>query len=106
MSEDQYDLIAHLQRQRAFSLKTFGPGTRTKGVIDHIKKELIEIEKEPRSLEEWIDVMMLACDGAWRAGYEPAEIAAAFAAKLTKNENREWPDWRTSDPNKAIEHKR
>jgi hypothetical protein len=28
----------------------------------------------------------------------------ALKAKQTKNENREWPDWRTAAPGKAIEH--
>jgi hypothetical protein len=94
----------HLNRQREFSLKTFGPGTRTQGVVDHIRKELVEIEAKPSDLMEWIDVILLAFDGAWRAGYEPEEIIAAIEAKQTKNENRQWPDWRTADPNKAIEH--
>jgi len=101
-----YDLVTHLDRQRAFSLRTFGPGLRTKGVVDHIKKELKEIEANPGDLDEFIDVAMLAFDGAWRSGFEPSQIAAAFEAKLTKNENRTWPDWRTADPEKAIEHVR
>jgi len=100
------DLIKHLQRQRNFSTKTFGPGQRTSGIIDHIKKELVEIEAEPDDLEEWIDVVMLALDGAWRAGHTPVDIANALKAKQAKNENRDWPDWRTSDPEKAIEHVR
>jgi hypothetical protein len=29
-----------------------------------------------------------------------------FEAKLAKNEKREWPDWRTADPNGPIEHVR
>jgi hypothetical protein len=101
-----FDLVAHLRRQREFSLKTFGPGERTAGVTDHIRKELGEIEKSPLDLTEWIDVVMLAFDGAWRAGYAPETIAAALSAKLAKNEARNWPDWRTADPNKAIEHVR
>ena len=101
-----FNLIAHLERQRAFSLKTFGPGARTKGVIDHIRKELAEIEAEPTDISEWVDVIILAFDGAWRAGWEPAETVAAIVAKQTKNEGRVWPDWRTSDPDKAIEHDR
>lgn len=100
------DLVAHIARQRAFSLRTFGPGERTAGVINHIRKELVEIEQSPGDLEEWIDVILLAQDGAWRQGYEPQEIAAALAAKQTKNEARDWPDWRTADPTKAIEHVR
>ena len=101
-----YDLVAHLHRQRAFSERTFGPGHRTKGVLDHIRKELREIENAPTDLCEWIDVALLAFDGAWRAGYSADEIAAAFAAKQIRNEARQWPDWRTADPDKAIEHNR
>ncbi|TDR82152.1 dATP/dGTP pyrophosphohydrolase domain-containing protein [Paludibacterium purpuratum] len=99
-----FDLIAHLHRQRAFSEKTFGPGARTAGVCDHIRKELIEVEASPNDVTEWADVILLAFDGAWRAGFTPEEIAAALGAKQTKNEARTWPDWRTADPNKAIEH--
>jgi hypothetical protein len=100
------DLIEHLERQRAFSLRTFGPGNRTKGVIDHIRKELLEIEANPLDLTEWVDVILLALDGAWRAGFDPAQITDAIQAKQAKNERRVWPDWRTADPDKAIEHVR
>jgi hypothetical protein len=100
------DLVAHLHRQRAFSERTFGPGARTAGVLDHIRKELAEIERDPGDVTEWIDVVLLALDGAWRAGHEPEAIAAALAAKQAKNELRTWPDWRTADPNRAIEHER
>lgn len=103
---ERFDLAAHLERQRAFSLKTFGPGTRAAGIVDHIRKELIEIDADPTDVEEWIDVIILAFDGALRAGYEPAQIVKAIVAKQTKNEKRRWPDWRTADPDKAIEHDR
>jgi hypothetical protein len=100
------DLVAHLHRQRRFSLATFGPGPRTLGVVSHIRKELVEIEADPGDLMEWIDVAMLALDGAWRAGHEPAAIALALATKLTRNELRTWPDWRTAAPDTAIERVR
>ena len=103
---DGFDLIAHLTRQREFSERTFGPGTRTKGVIDHIRKELIEIEAKPDDLSEWVDVILLALDGAWRTGHTPQQICEGMTAKQVKNEARTWPDWRTADPNKAIEHDR
>ncbi|MDY6979380.1 MAG: dATP/dGTP pyrophosphohydrolase domain-containing protein [Pseudomonadota bacterium] len=99
-----YDLVAHLHRQREFSLNTFGPGYSTSRILDHVRHELTEIEAAPKDLEEWIDLMMLAADGAWRAGYSPEQIAAMLDIKLTKNEQRDWPDWREADPNKAIEH--
>lgn len=96
----------HLARQAAWSKKTFGPGARAKGVVDHIRKELEEIERDPGDLKEWIDVVILALDGAWRSGASPEQIVAALVSKQVKNEARIWPDWRTQDPDKAIEHDR
>ena len=100
------DLVAHLYRQRAFSRATFGPGDRMKGVSDHIRKELNEIEAGGNDPQEWIDVILLALDGAWRSGMEPEMIAVAMQAKQSKNELRTWPDWRTMSADKAIEHDR
>ncbi|MFY7960732.1 MAG: dATP/dGTP pyrophosphohydrolase domain-containing protein [Elsteraceae bacterium] len=102
----KFDLVAHLHRQRDFSLNTFGPGLRTKGVVDHIKKELKEILADPTDHREWIDVIILGFDGLLRTGIDPTEAVAEWVAKQTKNEGRNWPDWRTADPNKAIEHDR
>jgi hypothetical protein len=96
----------HLQRQREFSARTFGPGQRTDGVLDHITKELDEIRADPCDVSEWVDVIILAFDGAWRAGWEPQQIIDAIVAKQQQNERRTWPDWRTADPGKAIEHVR
>ncbi|MCZ7655551.1 MAG: DUF550 domain-containing protein [Rhodocyclaceae bacterium] len=57
--QTRYDLVAHLHRQREFSARTSGPGARTAGVLDHIRKELAEIEAKPADLTEWIDVVLL-----------------------------------------------
>lgn len=100
------DLLAHLRRQREFSERTFGPGARTKGVLDHIRRELVEIEGKPHDVYEWIDVVLLALDGAWRAGHSPEDIVLALAVKQERNERRTWPDWRTQPADKAIEHVR
>jgi hypothetical protein len=102
----EFDLIAHLRRQCAFSESTFGPGPRVEGVVDHIVSELVEVLRSGGALEEWIDVVILGLDGAWRSGATPEQIVAALVAKQTKNERRKWPDWRTADPGKAIEHDR
>ena len=114
-----FDLEAHLKRQMAFSHATFGPGQRTAGVIDHIRKELIEVEKASNFDErtkEWADVVILALDGLTRhlAFYgntrhvNPntvvSEAVTYIEKKQSANEARDWPDWRTTDPNKAIEH--
>ncbi len=101
-----FDLVEHLERQHDFSLRAFGPGKRTAGLIDHIQKELVEVAANPTDLYEWIDVVMLGLDGAWRAGYQPEEICSALHQKLQLNMERKWPDWRQAEPGKAIEHVR
>jgi hypothetical protein len=102
----QFNLWAHLHRQLHWSRRTFGPGPRTSGLIDHIRKELIEIEADPTDLREWIDVIILGFDGAWRSGATPSQIIDALLTTQARNEERMWPDWRTADPDKAIEHVR
>lgn len=104
-----FDFVAHLQRQRDWSEKTFGPGDRVLGVTDHISKELVEV-REAKTPEhrrkEWIDVVVLALDGAWRSGMSPDEIISGIVATQTRNEARIWPDWRSQPQDKAIEHDR
>lgn len=109
------DLTNHLRRQMAFSRATFGPGERTAGVCDHIAKEIAEIKGQPddglRS-REWLDVIMLGLDGAWRAleaegvpwDQIPERLSVLIAQKQSKNETRAWPDWRTAPKDRAIEH--
>lgn len=105
-NSQKFDFKDHLEKQAKFSSKTFGPGDRTKSVIDHIRKELDEILEDPTDLSEWIDVVILALDGAWRVGYSPDEIINQLVEKTRINEQRKWPDWRKADPDKAIEHVR
>lgn len=100
------DLVAHLRRQAEFSEHTFGPGKRLEGVIDHITKELQEVRDSGGALAEWIDVIILALDGAWRSGASPRQIAQALLDKQERNETRTWPDWRTAPQDRAIEHVR
>jgi hypothetical protein len=104
-----FDFAAHLAHQAEWSAKTFGPGDRTLGVSDHIRKELQEIASAAPGLDrqrEWIDVVILALDGAWRSGMSPLDIINGILAKQARNEARTWQDWRTADPDKAIEHDR
>ena len=102
----KFDLVEHLKRQSEWSERTFGPGLRTNGIADHIRKELVEISEAPTDLTEWVDVILLALDGAWRSGHTPEQIADALEAKLLINERRKWPDWRKAAPDRAIEHRR
>jgi hypothetical protein len=50
--------------------------------------------------------MILGADGAWRTGATAEEVEDMYLDKLRRNMQRTWPDWRTSDPDKAIEHVR
>lgn len=111
------DLKQHLVRQMAFSHATFGPGERTGGVIDHIRKELAEVEEANGESSEWVDVVILAMDGLTRRlAYcngerrDPAEVAriacSMIEGKQSRNEARTWPDWRTQSQDEAIEHDR
>ena len=109
-------------RKLAASIPTFGPGSRTKGCIAHIKKELAEVEAagNPRDMEkEWVDVFLLAMDGLLRSvmhrditsnpkDYDfTAKVALSLIMdKIRVNEAREWPDYRKKLDSEAIEHDR
>lgn len=97
---------AYYLRQIEWSRETFGSAPRTKGIIDHITKELREIEDLPNDLSEWIDVVILAMDGFWRHGGRARDFMPALLAKQKKNMARTWPDWRTMSEDAAIEHDR
>lgn len=109
------DLKQHLLRQMAWSHANFGPGERREGVIDHIRKELVEVEEAGGDSAEWVDVVILALDGLTRRlafcngeRSDPDRVAEIvcqmIVGKQTRNEARVWPDWRNADPTKAIEH--
>lgn len=93
-----------LSEQKEFSRQTFGPFFRPNGILDHIRKECLEIEADPFDAEEWIDIAILAFDGAMRTGRSEEEVLALYEYKQQKNFRRSWPDWTQSDPDLAIEH--
>ena len=111
------DLKAHLLRHMAWSHATFGPGRRTDGIIDHIKKELVEVAEADGLAAEWLDVVILAFDGLTRhLSFDPDGKRYSYPEKIVEwacdmiaekqgiNEGRTWPDWRTAPADKAIEH--
>lgn len=83
-------LIQWIEKHREWSKETFGEGPHTEGLCRHIEKELDEIRENPKEIMEWIDVIILALDGAWRAGHTPQEIVAALENKRRINEARKW----------------
>jgi hypothetical protein len=98
------NLIEYLNRQIPWSERTFGHSVRTVGITKHIEKELAEIRAAPHDLTEWVDVVILALDGAWRAGYTPEQIVDAMAMKQAENFCRKWPPACACDPDEPSEH--
>jgi hypothetical protein len=98
-------LFRLLAEQISWSGRTFGTGRRTKGICEHIRRELTEIEAAPDDLSEWVDVMILAMDGAWRTGHTAGEIVQALAQKMRINQERVW-NTRGKTENDPIEHDR
>lgn len=101
---EQFDLVQFMREKNAWSLLTFGPGKQTAGVIAHIRSELTEIEANPDDVVEWCDVILLALDGAYRAGFTPSQVVNALIEKQSKNTRRQWPDWRTKKEGEFSSH--
>lgn len=106
------DLKHHLLRQMAFSRGAFGPGECRERVLNHITKEITEIREGDGDAAEWVDVVILGLDGLTRKllseGLAPnsaAQLAVEMIVeKQGRNEQRTWPDWRTTPDDKPIEH--
>jgi len=96
------NISAYVSAQRTWSRLTFGEGRRTIGITKHIEKELAEIRAKPEDLEEWVDVIILAIDGYWRAGGKALDLARRLKEKQEMNFNRRWPDPQPED--EATEH--
>jgi hypothetical protein len=96
----------YVTAQMAWSRRVFGPPkfTDPERLCRHIEKELGEIRKHPTDCEEWIDVVILAFEGAWRAGHSPLTIARTLQDKQEKNLARKWVI--PTDPTTPIEHDR
>jgi len=81
----------YLELQIDWSNRVFGSGPRTIGIIKHIEKELQEIQASPQDLSEWIDVVILALDGYWRAGGTPETIERDLWMKQNIIFRRQYP---------------
>lgn len=74
----------------SWSLGEFGPGDRTEYILKHISSELEEVRADPGDVTEWADIVLLAIDGAWRAGHSAEVILDAIVQKAEKNQRRSW----------------
>ena len=99
----------YLKRHEEWGHATFGSpadGRGPLGPLNHIEKEIVEIKEDPTDLKEWIDLIILGIDGFLRAGGKKTMLLPMLFAKQLTNAARNWPEWRGSDPTKAIEHVR
>lgn len=95
-------LFNYIEDQIVWSRLTFGHGQRTEGVLKHIESEIAEVRQQPDDLEEWVDIIILALDGAWRSGHTTHEIIHTMAQKQLKNFMRQWPEPNGKD--EPVEH--
>lgn len=76
------DLEAQLTVLRDWSVGTFGADRSLEYNCRHIESELVEVRADPRDPVEWMDIAILAFDGAMRAGHTPEDVARVFVDKL------------------------
>jgi hypothetical protein len=86
-----------------WSNNTFGTGPRFKGNMEHIRRELAEIEANPSDPIEYADVVILTFDTAMRQGITPHQLCKALEEKQLINFGREWNIIGDDEP---AEHKR
>ena len=98
------ELSEYLEGQKEWSLRTFGDGKRTLGIIKHIGKELDEVMADPSDSCEWIDIIILALDGYWRHSGSIELIMQNLINKQRINFQRVYPKPESED--EATEHER
>lgn len=87
--EVPFDLARFFDEKAAWSRGEFG--VEYAGVLGHLEKEFKEVSAKPSDLEEWVDIVLLALDGASRhAGATGEEFVVALQAKQQKNRARRW----------------
>ena len=85
------ELVDWLNKKMEWSYKTFGTSERHIGVLKHIEKEIQEVYENPSDVTEWIDIIILAFDGACRMGFTPQQVVDAMISKQKQNLKRSWP---------------
>jgi hypothetical protein len=79
-----------VEEKARWSRKTFGEEVTCEGLVAHIQKELKEVLDDPSDLEEWVDVIFLALDGASRSGHSGREVSLMILKKFSVLEKRKW----------------
>lgn len=93
-----FRLDIFIDRYALWSQQAIGPGQRTEGILKHITKELDEIRAEPDELEEWVDLINLAIDGATRRGYSGKDIIKGLLEKFMRLQDRKFNQVNENEP--------
>ena len=108
-----FDLVEYLERQKRWSLETFGAGNRIPGLLNHAESEIQEIREvlgtqgsDDRLLEEATDLCILAFEIALRSGSVQSVLSSLERKAVINMYCRKWPDRDTLDPNSPAFHKK
>lgn len=82
------------------------PVTNVDACLGAIRAQLTIVQKDPADTLAWSLIIDTATDGMRLAGANDEAIISALVAKQTKNEGRQWPDWRTMPVDASINHVR
>ena len=106
MTINDYHIEEFWKQHSEWSQKTFGLDKERGpiGPLKHLEKEIQEVLKNIRDIEEYADCLFLIFDATRRAGFTLEGLIDACFIKLEKNKNRKWYD--TGIPDSPIEHKR
>lgn len=86
------DMEDFWHRRNNWSELTFGnPADRgPEGPLKHLRKEVSEGLDKPTDLMEYVDMLFLVFDAAWRAGFSYHDLLHGAFAKLAINKKRKW----------------
>ncbi len=81
----------------------FGKDRKPEYILQHLKKEIEELIKEPSRLEEYADVGILWLNSAAKAGHNVDDLYFSMVGKMMVNKSRKWGK---PDENGVVEHLR
>ncbi len=86
----QGNALGQLQeRVILFQRKNF-PNQPLAGKLEHLRREVHELQENPRDLSEWADVFILLLGSAAKAGIAAPELIAIAHEKMDINDSRKW----------------
>lgn len=79
---NNFSLHDYLRAHNAWSARTFGTDRKPMSIIKHLRKELEELQQKPDDILEYVDIIILAADGAFLCQYTPNQVVEALMNTL------------------------